>query len=211
MTIKYKKPSPRVAAVAKKVASVAKQKNTHIAASPGKGPGLFGSADKSPSVVDKGGFTPQVAQTSASDQLDKALSSLNDSLSTPQAGLSMTPILPPGALVIMRASGGIKFSSREITVFADGKTVSRHVEAGNVGQPATESHVSAATLAEMKAHLTSASFIGSVATARHRPDSYAYELAAKIDNATRSIEVLEGAIPKSMTALLAQLKNMVAP
>ncbi|MFL5734290.1 MAG: ester cyclase [Chloroflexia bacterium] len=110
--------------------------------------------------------------------------------------------LPDGALVAMRRSGGLRFTSRAIVIYSDGRVV---VDGGS------EAHQGAAPIrklddAEMAGLYRALEQAGldklPPRIGRQNPDAYAYELAARLDGEEHLTEVYDVSIPKQLSPLL---------
>lgn len=131
----------------------------------------------------------------------------------PEARLS----LPKGALVVMRKSGGLSFSSRTVTVRTDGRIV-RSVEAGlesdaasrraaSRKQPArlTKQQLSQLRITLAQSGLGQAS--ERIGRGAQPPDAYAYEIVGRVGRKVQSAEVFDGSIPEAMQPLIRELNS----
>ena len=117
--------------------------------------------------------------------------------------------LPRGAWVAMRKSGGLRFTSREIVVYRDGRvTYAGDYTAGQVRTwKLTDTQVSRlhGALAEIDfSHLPPAA-------GRQNPDAYAYEIVARIGRRVQRAETFDGSIPDALKPFLRQLGRLVPP
>ncbi|BCX04883.1 MAG: hypothetical protein KatS3mg053_2821 [Candidatus Roseilinea sp.] len=125
--------------------------------------------------------------------------------------------LPRGALVVMRKSGGLSFSSRTVTVRTDGRIV-RSVEAGPESdaagrqaasrkQPArlTKQQLSQLRITLAQSGLGQAS--ERVGRGAQPPDAYAYEIVGRVGRKVQSAEVFDGSIPEAMQPLIRELNS----
>jgi hypothetical protein len=118
-------------------------------------------------------------------------------------------LLPKNALVIMRASGGLKFTSNEVVVFEDGSVTTRNA-LDDKAQPAAAKALTNAQLNKIRDLLTPDTFANAPKTApAQKPDRYAYELAARIGRATKRAEVADGSMPDEIKKLVAELKKLL--
>jgi len=115
--------------------------------------------------------------------------------------------LPPGVFIAFRQSGGLRFSTREMMVYDDGQVIARRQ-----GQPGTSEgsrRITPAEVSELKELIEQSGFFGlPQPIGRQSPDGYAYELIARIDRKSLSIEFFDGSIPPEIQPLLAQLKSL---
>lgn len=111
--------------------------------------------------------------------------------------------LPGGGLVAMRRSGGIRFTSRSVVVYRDGR-VSAEGDPAIRGRNAKETRrLSDEELAELYRALEGADLATlPPATGRQSPDAYAYEIAARVGGDDYSIEVFDGSIPGQLAPLV---------
>ncbi|HTP09331.1 MAG TPA: hypothetical protein VMP08_13840 [Anaerolineae bacterium] len=117
--------------------------------------------------------------------------------------------LPHGAFIAFRQSGGLRFSTREVIVYNDGRVISRWQ--GKLGAGEDSRRITAAEVAEFKELIEHSDLFGLPhSIGRLSPDGYAYELIARVDRRSRSIEFFDGSIPPEVRPLLAQLKALAA-
>src|SRR5436190_5052243 len=105
--------------------------------------------------------------------------------------------LPKDALIAMRKSGGLKFSTQQVVIFKDGRVVSS-------SRPAAEPRVlTDAQLAELYRTLDSLDFSQFTSTSgQQNPDAYAYEMAVRTGRTTQQVGVLDGSIPEPLAPLI---------
>lgn len=116
------------------------------------------------------------------------------------------PVLPRGGLVVMRVSGGIRFRSREIVVYRDGRVVyRRHADGTSIyqggGQRLSEEQL--AELQRLIEQLQVPRFAG--AGTRQSPDTFAYEIAARSGRRLKTVEAFTGSIPETLAPLISWL------
>jgi hypothetical protein len=108
--------------------------------------------------------------------------------------------LPRGGWVGMRMSGGLRFSTREVVVFRDGRVT----RAGGIGK------LTDAQMDQLRAALEPISFGRLPATpGRQKPDAYAYEIAARPKRRAYAVEVFDGSIPPVLAPLVAALRRIM--
>ncbi len=121
--------------------------------------------------------------------------------------------LPPGAFIAFRQSGGLRFSTREVTVYLDGRTTWRRVGKFDAAQGATYGvrHLKPDEVAALKDLIEQGHLFG-LPTTIGRPslDGYAYELNARLERQSTSVEFFDGNIPTEMLPLLKQLKLLLS-
>ena len=119
--------------------------------------------------------------------------------------------LARGAFVALRQSGGLRFGTREVMVYHDGRVISRRQ--GKLEAREGSRHITPGEVADLKAAIAHSrlrdlprfSSIG-----RPSPDGYAYELIARTGRRSKSIEFFDGSVPSEVQPLLAQLKTLMA-
>ena len=117
--------------------------------------------------------------------------------------------LPRGAFIAFQQSGGLRFSTRGLIVYRDGRVVSRRQGKLSVkGQARRITLEEVANLQETIAHSGLEKLSGSIG--RPSPDGYAYELIARVGRKSKAIEFFDGSIPSAMQPLLSQLKALMA-
>ncbi len=115
--------------------------------------------------------------------------------------------LPSGAFIAFRQSGGLRFSMREVIVYADGRVITRRQ--GKLGAGESSRHITPTEVAELKALIERSSLwehprpIG-----RPSPDGYAYELIVRLEDRSRSIEFFDGSIPPGFQPVLSRIKTL---
>jgi hypothetical protein len=111
--------------------------------------------------------------------------------------------LPRGALVAMRRSGGIRFRSRTVVAYRDGRVNYDDGESG----PRTVWTLSDDELADLRHALKQAGFGRLPASSgRQNPDAFAYEIVARPTRRAYAVEVFQGSIPDTLKPLI-QLLN----
>jgi hypothetical protein len=111
--------------------------------------------------------------------------------------------LPRGALVAMRRSGGLKFRSREVVVYRDGRV---NYDDGD-GSPHTVWTLSDAEMAELRRVLGMAGLPQLATAGRQNPDAFAYEIVARPSRRAYSVEAFQGSIPASLAPLIEMLNR----
>lgn len=112
--------------------------------------------------------------------------------------------LPKGGLIVFRRSGGLKFSSREVVIFADGRITRRGTDLPQTIR--APSKLDDAQIAELEKLLEQVEFarLRSVGGPQP-PDSYAYEIIAQVDRQSNYVEVFDGKIPDALEPLIQRL------
>lgn len=118
--------------------------------------------------------------------------------------------LPPGALVAMRKSGGLLFSSREVTVYRNGRVTTSAIGGGRTARAGTPRRLTEAQLVALARALEALDPERLPdAEGRQGPDAFVYEIVARVGRASRAIEVFEGSIPRSLAPLIRQLNGLL--
>ncbi len=117
--------------------------------------------------------------------------------------------LPSGAFIAFRQSGGLRFRSREVIVYHDGRVITRRQ--GKLGAGEGSRHITPTEVADLKA-LIERSRLRELprSVGRPSPDGYAYELIVRLNRGLSSIEFFDGSIPSEMKTVLARLKALSA-
>jgi hypothetical protein len=115
--------------------------------------------------------------------------------------------LPRGAVIAFQQSGGLRFSTRSLVVYRDGRVIRQRqgkLEAKGDVQHITLEEV--ANLQETIAHSGLEKLSGSIG--QPSPDGYAYELIARVGRKSRAFEFFDGSIPVEVKPLLKRLKQL---
>lgn len=140
---------------------------------------------------------------------------------TPVPAVPLTPpapgigddrlVLPDGALVAMRRSGGFRFSSREVVIYHDGR-VAVDSDAEGPTEPVITRRLSYKELAELYSALDAANSTQLPTTRGYQnADAYAYEIVTRSGTAVHSIEVFDGSIPAQLAPLIRFLTACIRP
>jgi hypothetical protein len=118
--------------------------------------------------------------------------------------------LARGAFVALRQSGGLRFSTREVMVYHDGRVISRRQ--GKLDAREGSRRITPGEVADLKAAITHGGLRALppfASIGRPSPDGYAYELIARAGRILKSLEFFDGSIPSEVQPLLAQLKTLM--
>jgi hypothetical protein len=129
--------------------------------------------------------------------------------------------LPEDALVAMRRSGGLRFTSKNVVIYRDGRVITDGTGYGTARQSPAK-RLDDEEFAELYRALDTAwgqgsegeteSFPGQPPTSgRQNPDGYAYELAARLGTHTYAAEVFDGSIPEQLAQLIKVLSRYMRP
>jgi hypothetical protein len=115
--------------------------------------------------------------------------------------------LPRKAFIAFRQSGGLRFSTREVIVYNDGRVIARRQ--GKLGAGEGLRRITSEEVAGLKEMIEQSGFFGLPRSiGSQSPDGYAYELIARMGRKSRSIEFFDGSIPAELQPLLTQLKAL---
>lgn len=115
-------------------------------------------------------------------------------------------ILPRGALVTLRKSGGLRFSSRVCVVYRNGRVERADLASG----PARPVYLSQNELQRLR-HLLLRSRLASWVHiwGSPSPDAYSYEIAARFGHNIRRVELHDGGIPNAIEPLARSLSQLL--
>ncbi len=112
--------------------------------------------------------------------------------------------LPRGALVAMRRSGGLKFRSRKVVTYRDGRV---NYDDGEHG-PRTVWTLGDAELAELRRALEQANLPKLArSSGRQNPDAFAYEIVGRPSRRAYAVEAFQGSIPETLKPLIELLNR----
>ncbi len=139
-------------------------------------------------TLEKGGAQPAAQQTKAVEKLE----------------------LPKGAMIAMRKSGGIKFSSHEVVVYPDGRVT---YEGGDTSKSIYERparKLTDAQVMKMRRMLEQTNFFRMKSPeGRQSPDEMAYEIVARVGTKHNQVEMVTGNMPDSLMPLIEQLNRLM--
>lgn len=118
--------------------------------------------------------------------------------------------LPKGALVAMRRSGSLRFTSSQVTVQRDGRiartttdVTTRGLKGKAKAPKLTAKQVSGLRVTLAKSGLDQIE----KKIVSQPPDGYAYEIVARVGRKVHSVEVVDGGIPAELATLIKQLSG----
>lgn len=117
-------------------------------------------------------------------------------------------ILPAGAWLALRHSGGLRFTSRELTIFDDGRvtcTSTDPLRAAGSLPPLTSAQQSELLQLARQANLATQR----TAPLPARPDSYVYELAVRLGKTTHEVELPANRLPTTLRPLIEWLGRLL--
>jgi len=116
--------------------------------------------------------------------------------------------LPRRAFIALRQSGGLRFSTREVTVYNDGRVTWQRQ--GKLDAEEGSRRITPDEVVEIKdliAHSGLWKFSNPIG--QPSPDGYTYELIARFERKSKLIEFYDGSIPAEIRPLLAQLTALI--
>ncbi len=145
------------------------------------------------------------------EELGKVSPGPHDSSLQPHESPNEEPLeLPDGAIVALRKSGGLRFSTRTLIVYADGEalyTASR----GGGSKEATAIELTEAQQLRLRRALARIDFASlPKGPGRASPDAYVYEIAARTLGQTHFVEAWDGSIPTTLKPLVEQLQRLMS-
>lgn len=117
--------------------------------------------------------------------------------------------LARGALVTMRKSGGLKFSTREVVVYPDGRVA---YDARGVPQKEytrLRRVLNDGQINSLRKLLDQTNFWHAESVGQQNPDAFAYEIAARHGQRSNEIEVFDGSIPENLKPLVERLVKLL--
>ncbi len=117
--------------------------------------------------------------------------------------------LPRGAFIAFQQSGGLRFSTRGLIVYRDGRVITRRQ--GKLGVEADARRITSEEVANLQETIAHSGLEGlPLSIGRPSPDGYAYELIARMGRKSQSFEFFDGSIPAALKPLIKQLKQLFA-
>lgn len=118
--------------------------------------------------------------------------------------------LPKGAFIAFRKSGGLKFSTSEMLLYPDGHITYGGAELSRDARTRSSRRLNDAQIMRLRRLLDQSGFFGmKPAEASQSPDTFAYEVAARVGSKHNAIELFTGTIPEAMQALIEQLEKLL--
>ena len=122
--------------------------------------------------------------------------------------------LPKGAIVSMRKSGGLRFTSRTVTVHRDGQITHSSTTVARGHSKGAPSRLTNDELSKLKIVVSKAGLDApatrKIGTPRQQPDAHAYEIVARAGTKQTAVEVFDGSIPESIKPLIRELSRLMA-
>lgn len=118
--------------------------------------------------------------------------------------------LPLGAFIAFRKSGGLKFSSREIVLYPDGRVSFGGADLSKEIYARAPRQLNNAQIFDLRNLLDRAGFFRLPSAAGNQPpDSYAYEIVARLGKRSNFVEVFDGGIPDALQPLIDKLSALM--
>jgi hypothetical protein len=118
--------------------------------------------------------------------------------------------LPRGAFIAFRKSGGLKFSSREIVIYPDGRVSYGGADTSTDWKSRATRKMNDGQMSTLRKLLDRTNFFrASSSQGKHSGDAMAYEIIARIGSRSNFIELFTGTIPESLNPLIEQLNKFV--
>lgn len=116
--------------------------------------------------------------------------------------------LPRGAFIAFRKSGGLKFSSREIVIYPDGRIAYGGADTATDWKSRAARKMNDAQMTGLRKLLERTNFFRAQSS-QGKPggDALVCEIAARNGTRANTIELFTGAIPESLTPLVEQLNK----
>jgi hypothetical protein len=116
--------------------------------------------------------------------------------------------LPRGAFIAFRQSGSLRFSTREVIVYNDGRVIFR--QRGKPAEATNTQRISREAVAELQDMLDQSGFFDLPASiGRPSPDGHAYEILARARRTTRQVETFTGSVPAALRPMIQQLQKLM--
>ncbi len=118
--------------------------------------------------------------------------------------------LPPRAIVALRKSGGVRFSTRTLIVYADGEAMYTYGSGSTSMARSAALELTEAQLAHLRRTLAGIDFSKLPARPRRvSPDAFVYEIAARSLGRIHYLEAWDGSVPRALRPLIAQLRRLM--
>lgn len=117
--------------------------------------------------------------------------------------------LPRGAWLVFRRSGGLKFSSRQVVIYPDGRATRSGTDLPK--QASASIKLNDTQMAELR-RLVEQSGLANLKSSggQQPPDSYAYEISVSGKDKPAFVEVFDGMIPASLMPLIQSLTKLLS-
>jgi len=118
--------------------------------------------------------------------------------------------LPRGAFMAFRKSGGLKFSSREIVIYPDGRISYGGADTSTDWKSRAARKMNDAQISTLRKLLDRTNFFRAASSqGKQGGDAMVYEISARLGVRSNTIELFSGVIPESLAPLVEQLSKLV--
>ncbi len=118
--------------------------------------------------------------------------------------------LPEGAIVALRKSGGLRFSTRTLIVYGNGEALYTASRGSGLKTQSTALELTEAQQLRLRRALARINFSSlPKGPGRASPDAYVYEITVHTLGQTHSIEAWDGSIPAALKPVLEQLRRIM--
>lgn len=111
--------------------------------------------------------------------------------------------MPRGAMLVMRVSGGLRFTTQEMVIYPDGRVTAGAGDTAKESYNRAQRSMADAHVVRLRRMLdTSGFFDPAPAKGEQSPDGYAYEILARVGSKHNHIEVFTGTMPPGIQSLV---------
>lgn len=138
---------------------------------------------------------------------------MTENTQTPPGETESKPLeLPRGALVAMRVSGGIRFTTQEMVIYPDGRVTAGAGDTAKVAYHRAQRSMADAYVVKLRKLLDQSGFYtAKPGESQPSPDGYAYEITSRIGSKHNHIEVYTGTMPGGIQSLVDYLMKWMPP
>ncbi len=110
---------------------------------------------------------------------------------------------PRGAMLVMRVSGGIRFTTQEMVVYPDGRVTLGAGDTAKLAYHRAQRSMADAHVVRLRRMLDQSGFFSAqLSKAEQSPDGYAYEIVARVGSKHNHIEAFTGTMPDGIQSLV---------
>ena len=111
--------------------------------------------------------------------------------------------MPRGAMLVMRVSGGIRFTTQEMVVYPDGRVTLGAGDTAKESYNRAQRSMADAHVVRLRRMLDKSGFFDPPpAKGNQSPDGYAYEIVARVGSKHNHLEVFTGTMPPGIQPLV---------
>ena len=156
------------------------------------------------------GKIPKGERDAKVDNAPKPAETKNDNAPKPVESKIQRLELPRGAFIAFRKSGGLKFSSREIVIYPDGRVSYGGADTSTDWKSRAVRKMNDAQITTLRKTLDRTNFFRAQSSqGKHGGDAIAYEIIVRLGSRSNAIELFSGTIPESLSPLVEQLNKLV--